>query len=315
MVKDTLRESKREAERLYRYLVREFYEFKHLFDLVEEAKKDYGKRDLNKIRTVMKRFKSRLMSVFGEERVLKSMQKDFKKLISIYENDIIPNYKDGHKGKDLILRRIDQAKVCDAFLVKIGSRGGELQKACESLITNPADSQELENIRKIVAKSLEQVSSFEAVMKLLLKQNKKWDDARGDFIEEVMPAINQEIEALVKESNREAYEGPKTVILSPFLEHSQATKPKIDEQQRKFERQAKQLLKSFMLKVKKLGPISSLESTDDNKQIDLWYHEYLIGHIIAHKYLSDEVWYVQLEYDSRDPMDFWDHKIPPRDAK
>lgn len=185
MNKKEANEVKKELERLNQYLMREFYEFKKIRDLVARSKvKDVHKGKSNQENNVFfaKEALKVLKGVFGEERVLRRTEREYREFtyhfnkyaqnMAKFDDEDIPKF---HKW-------LQQVSIFNAFLVRSGSRGGELEKALEDWRDNPGKKRKLDVVVQEINDLMKQVPAFEEVIKEIENENLKMLNQFSDFV-------------------------------------------------------------------------------------------------------------------------------------
>ena len=177
MAKNELKEAEEEFKRVYRYIVKEFYEFgKILTFLEEDDPKDALKRlrGLFSVERVIRR----------ENKLFEEAEKHCKKALELYENG---------PGSNELRRMLQQAEVYNNFFTKEGARGGVIETALKKA---RKDKSAIPDAIKDIRMALKGVPSFEEEIKLIEEELRKIDSAFTHSVKEVELQVGKIIEGL-----------------------------------------------------------------------------------------------------------------------
>jgi hypothetical protein len=175
-VKKNLRLEKRE----YKYLLREFYELKRIFSSIQEIER-VKDRDVAGVQEyVQSLIQAILQKLRTEERIDRRMARAYQRMresLDEVKEEFAQTYPEEVKKFEKL---IGDAEVFNADLVKLGSRGGQIEKALKQAKDYP---KKLDTAFDLIKRSLSDARGFEAVIDelmhidLVLLQKKKLEES------------------------------------------------------------------------------------------------------------------------------------------
>ena len=317
MNKTELKEVKKELETLYQYLIREFYEFRSLFEMVEHANK--SEKDKKTIKIFANHALRTLKGVFGEERVLRKAERSYNKFTEHFNKISQEVTKIKPEETEKFKKWLEQVNVYNAFLVKYGSRGGELEKALTDLKRNPESQSKLDLVVKEINGFMKKVPAFQEVIKELKTEYGGVEEWVWEYVESKRPKMVKEINSITKALNEsDKYKFEDGSYASRF----------VDKKTNKLDAEGQAVLKELNKTFKsaleaKFGDISFKEAETDeqgNVTFEIYYkiNLYLGSYIVSYHMAS-------VESNRRDAIDHkfmvsyqddipgeWEPTVPPR---
>lgn len=166
MAEDIPTEVKKEivlVSNLQKYMIREFYELRHLLNLIKRGKDASPEENKRKIDQALHRLKG----MFGAERVERREMKKFTKMkdsVKKVEKYLLEhNSSEAKKLKELL----EKAEVYNNYLVRVASRGGTIEAALKEAKANLAKFPEA---IRIIEESLRDISALEEQLRLVEKE-------------------------------------------------------------------------------------------------------------------------------------------------
>ena len=157
-----IRDSRRDEKKEYDFLLREFYELKNIFSLLEyaeEAKEAGQSKHLKQIlQEILKKIKR-------EERIEKRMNRVYQRMqedIEHVEGQFTKSYP---KVVKRLAALLEKAKIFNADLVKLDARAGQIEQAIK---TAKKDPNQLNRAVSLVRRAFSDIQGFEQVVDELI---------------------------------------------------------------------------------------------------------------------------------------------------
>ena len=228
-----VRRSTKSAKKDLRFLLREFYELKNIFTLLKYAQEARESGEHEHIEPILNELLKRIRT---EERIDRRMSRVYQRM----REDLVDVEKILENSYPQIVQKIksllEKAEVFNADLVKLGSKGGQIE---QKLREAKKDPKKLDSALLLVQRSFKDVQGFEQVVNELIHID-LYLTKQGDRLEK--SDITQELERMVQ-ADQATRSGEKlegiysrmmgnnvdvynTDRLKEILEHHDLTNPK-----------------------------------------------------------------------------------------
>ncbi|MCK4589344.1 MAG: hypothetical protein KAT77_02800 [Nanoarchaeota archaeon] len=168
-IKKEIKEAEKKEKKELKYLMRDFYELKHLLSLAREGKEMFEKGELKRLETIQPHLRKTLRGGFfsGEERVEYRMARNYKQMKEalVVVETVLPK-KDVSKINNLL----KDTDVFDADLKKLGSRKGTIEKAVDDVKKKP---EAIKRVVSLIEGAIKDVRAFEERISELIEATDK----------------------------------------------------------------------------------------------------------------------------------------------
>ena len=184
-----VKETSHEIERIYKFQIREFYEWDKIIRRLKTAhsKGDHDKR---------KKYVKLLRSSFGPERVEKKEMREFGKMKEKFERMVADLEKTNPAQAERFKLILNKITIYNNFFIKSFSRGGELEQAITNAKEGPQGTKELLGKIETVVK---RIPAFEELLKVAMSSLKKdlWPKLKNKVLGE--NKLEKEVHELIEE--------------------------------------------------------------------------------------------------------------------
>ena len=179
------------AKKTLQFIIREFSELQGLLLLIESVEKNETSESVELLVKEIKKILRKLRGgIFGsEERVvyrLSSQYEHLKVAFRFSAGELEPN------ERDLISRLLEEGDVFNKQLVKIGSRGGELEQALYKAKDSPT-TKDISRVKLLLQEGITNDEAFEAIVKKIITSFKEIKILKS----QLLPAITYPDLALI----------------------------------------------------------------------------------------------------------------------